>query len=869
MDESAGFDDAVGFSAVAGAAAGRELSTREVADWLDVSERSVRRAIASGELAAHRQGRGFRVTLESCKRYREGRLAAVRAVPMEPSPGPRLLRLPAPPAKPAPPLSRTSLVGRADELATVCAHLLAELPPPLTLTGPGGVGKTRLALAAGHALAQDFDDGVAFVDLAPLRDPGSVAAAIEQVLGVREAGDRPLEARIIAHLRHRHMLLILDNFEHLLPAAPLVGLLVAACPHLAVLATSRAPLRIRGERVLSVPPLAVVSAGRQVGRPDAVQLFVERAQAARADFALTEANAGTVDEICQRLDGLPLAIELAAARCATLSPQTLLARFALRLPLLATGPRDLALRHQSLHETIGWSYALLPAAEQAAFRALSVFAGGFTLPAAEELLSRGETAASSALDLVAALHAQSLLVRSEGTAGAPRFGMLETVREFAWEQLREQGEEAAAQRWHAEYYLRLVEDAAVRMPLTNGWWGLYEAEWGNLRSALDWSVKSENAPHTGGETAVGLRFGWALFGYWALRGQVGEGITWLEQALAAGKNEPPVARGRAMMALGFLTWYAGDLERTERLTSAALEVFEREGDTIAAGVCCLQQGYLAESRGDLAGAVAHLEYAQARYASAGYAEGVAAAGAHLGRVLGRLGDRERGRAVLTEAVAVLDRPQGGLWGAAIAYGDLGVLVAADGDVTQAAELVARGLGLHAAIGDELTVVVSLAAAAEVVAAAGQATAAAHLLGAAATLRERAGSSLWAVAGPRADRAAALTRLALGESAFGLAWAAGSRWATGEAIAAARSALELVADGTTTATAGTREDAGVLSPRELAVLKLVVQGQTDQEIAWSFGLRVSTVRSHMGNVRRKLGVVSRAAATAEYIRRGFL
>ncbi|MCA9877762.1 MAG: AAA family ATPase, partial [Thermomicrobiales bacterium] len=525
MPERAIHDDVKSLLLVARTEPGSGMTTRQAAAALGVSERTVRRAIARGALAATRERGAYRILPGAVDRYRAGAgqtprpdlphvLGSRRVVSL-----PRLL---------------TPLVGRQAELTAACAFLVDHPRALVTLTGPAGIGKTRLALAIAETLADHgggrFGDGAVFVDLAPIRDPEGVAPAIGRAVGVRESGGRPLLDGIIVHLHARALLLVLDNFEHVLSAAPVVSHVLAACPALAVLSTSRSPLQVRGEYVLTAPPLDVGEmAARPVGRfvphagashlrvptphqptpithrpPPAVELFVARASAVRADFALTTGNEPAIATICRRLDGLPLAIELAAARCAALSPEDLLARLDHRLPLLAHGPRDVAPRHQSLREAIAWSHELLSPHEQALFAHLAIFAGGFTMEAAEAVA--GVTGSGlSTLDLVTSLHAQSLLVRQESTAGTVRFGMLETVREFAREQLAASGEEPRLQRRHAEYFLDLAADVAGRVPRANLWWVPLEPEWGNLSAALAWTIAA-------GEPGLGMRLASALFG---------------------------------------------------------------------------------------------------------------------------------------------------------------------------------------------------------------------------------------------------------------------------------------------------------------------------------------------------------------------
>lgn len=709
-------------------------------------------------------------------------LAVARATPASESvvsatPADRDRRLP------SLPIPATNLIGRESELAAATL-LLAGGVRLLTLTGPGGAGKTRLALAVAAGLVANYPDGVAFVDLAPLRDARLVPAAIARILGIGEAGGRSARELLLAHLRGRCSLLVLDNFEHLLAIAPLLTELLDGCPRLAVLVTSRAALRLRGERRFPVAPLAAPPAGplsmEAIAAAPAVSLFVERARAVAPDFTLTPATACTVAAICRRLDGLPLAIELAATWVELLGPRTLLQRLERRLPLLSGGATDLPERQQAMRQTIAWSYDLLGPTEQTLFRRLGVFNGGWTLEAAEAVCRGGALLgdANAVLEALRGLVDNSLVRRVGGGETTPCFEMLETVHEYASEQLAASGEQLSIQRAHAEFMLQLARSAQRELtgPAQAQWVQRLEQELHNLRAALGWALD-------GGDSELAMRLCAALSGFWYNRGYYGEGRTWCLRALATAPGATPGARARVLFAAASLADIQHDYAEARSLIEQSVALSRTAGDRRWLAQSLAEMGMIARHQQDWEAARRSCEEALALYAEHPEPWGQRLALGVLGWVAEDQGDHVTARRLL-EASLTAAQASGSPIDITLQLNNLGIVALREGDVIEAVARHRAALRLTREVDAREPMACALEGLAAVASAGGDQGRAAWLLGAAGQLRAVIGSPRIAQFEDEYRRVHPRVLEALGEDAYMAAATAGAAAPLPEVLAAA-------------------------------------------------------------------------------------
>ncbi|MEO8285589.1 MAG: tetratricopeptide repeat protein [Chloroflexota bacterium] len=795
------------------------------------------------------------------------------------------------------PAQPTPIIGREAEIDSLVARLRQPDLRLVTLVGPGGVGKTRLAVQVAVDLLQQFNDGVWFVGLAPIVDPSLVIPTIAQTLDLHAPPGQPILTVLKEHLRSKHTLLLLDNFEQIMPAGSALAELLAACPNLKLLVTSRSALHLRGEQEFPVPPLTLPNLkNKRLPDPEALQqysavaLFAQRASSVKPDFTINSANAEAVVEICARLDGLPLAIELVAARVKLLQPQAILPRLQHGLHLLTDGAHDLPVRQQTLRSAIEWSYDLLTEEEQMLFRRLAVFVGGCTLEAAEVVCGLvangsvavdGRSATGDALRLdvlngIGSLINKSLLRQAESgdggeeeEQGEQRFTMLETIREYAWEQLEAVGIADVMRGRHAAYFVAMAEEteplltgAAQKESLDK-----LEREHDNFRAALKWCRTSENG------SEHGLRLAGALGRFWSSRDYLGEGREWLDEVLAKpGASAHTTLRTRALYVAAIIADNQGDYNAVRAFCRESLTIKREllEKSNMASSYILLAKAASNEGHYDEAQSLLQEGLAVAREASDSYG---------LAHCLNGLGELERlqddyvtAREHYTECLALF-RQMENANGIGFSLHNLAHVYVHEGKPAQAAALLDEGLALYKKLGNRLGIAMCVSAMSGVAIGYGQPLRAAKLLGAAQALLEFIGALLDPADLMEYKRNEEAARKQLREGAFLASWMEG-RAMTPEQVASIRDMSEHNREPAASLTetdraAAARQPAQKhlpqasndgLSARELDVLRLIGQGLSDANVAAQLCLSPHTVRAHLRSIYSKIGVTSRSAAT---------
>ena len=607
------------------------------------------------------------------------------------------------------PAQLTTLVGREQEVAAACSLLQRPEVRLLTLTGPGGVGKTHLALQVATELLPDFADGISFVPLASISDPSLIVPTIAQSLKLREAGGQSLLERLKNFLHEKRLLLFLDNFEQIIRAARVLTDLLETCPFLKLLVTSREVLRVRGEQEFPVLPLALpdlehLPASEALSQYAAVDLFLQRVRSVKPDFQVTDDNAGTIAAICTRLEGFPLALELAAARVRMLSLQALLARLEHRLEVLTQGPRDVHVRQQTLRNAIAWSYNLLDPMEQRLFRWLSVFVGGPTLEAAEAVCTVLDNGEIQVLEGVSSLIDKSLLQPIEqkgGEKGESRLRMLESIREYGLECLVANGEAETVRESHARYYLKLAEQTEQDLggPRQAVWLERLELEHDNLRAAMHWCLEQGETGKAGHSVEMPLRLGAALLRFWLIRGHWNEGLTYLERALSLSEERTAIGRAKALYATGSLALAQGDLDRTIALGEESLVLFRELGEKRGTALSLHLLGRAARRRGNFTAARTWNEEALALWREVGDKWGIISLLDISASVALEQGDYARARVLFEEGLAFW-KEIGNKEGTAYSLWLLARVFLFQGDSMKAHSLLEESLNLSREIGDK-------------------------------------------------------------------------------------------------------------------------------------------------------------------------
>jgi non-specific serine/threonine protein kinase len=815
----------------------RALSAVEAAVLLGVSQRTSRRAIARGALPASKRNGQYRIEQATLDRYARDTARAYRSPPVVVEPNaPARFDLGRP---------RSPLIGRTQELTELCAALSERSALLITLTGPGGVGKTRLALEVAAQVEQAFPNGVHIVGLAPVRDADLVAPAIAQSFGLEGGSSGDAVDRIVRAVHYQRILLVLDNLEQVATAAPTISRIFHLCPHLTVLCTSRAPLRISDEVDYAVSPLTLADplgtgSFDELVSADAVQLFVTRAQAVKRDFAPTAENVAAIAAICARLDGLPLAIELAAARIRVLSPGALLDRLDPRLPLLTGGPHDRPSHQQTVRDTIAWSYDLLSPDDQTLFRQLSVFVGGFSFSAAEAVAR-----SPMVLDGVTSLIEQSLVLQTTDALGETRYTMLETVREFGRELLAETSEEADTRARHAAWTLNFArqghfawsrQDYAV-------WNDRMEGERGNVREALTWAIDT-------GQTELAMRLAVESNRFWRTRGPVSEGVDWLERALALEGEAPPLLRTEALQLSADLATVAGDLDLALRRAAEGEAIAREIGNPGRLDMVLCVKARILFLTGDFETAISLLEEGLALGPLHGFKGNIASDLCNLGVATRLAGDPERAVPIFESGWA-LSAEIGNTYLASTVIMCLADALRDLGETTRAKTLYRDGLRLAIEQHERRNQAIGISGLAALAASAGDSKQAARLCGSASALLDQVGAAMTPGGQECYGLASRSARAALGDATFEREWNAGRN----------RSPQAVLLDAQDKQPA---RSAG-LTRRELDVLRLLADGRSNREIADALFISERTVTNHVAGILSKLGVRSRSAATSYALR----
>lgn len=776
------------------------------------------------------------------------------------------------------------IIGRAGEVAEAGQWLLRAYVRLLTFTGPAGVGKSRLALEVARSLGEEFADGVHFIELSPLGDPGLVMPTIAQVLRVRELPARPLHERLAQSLADRSLLLVLDNFEHLVSAAREVAELLAACPGLKLLITSREVLRVSWEQEFPVAPLGLPDL-RHLPPPEAlvqvpaVEFFVARARTVSPTFVLTAHNARVIAEICIKLDGLPLAIELTAVGIKAFSPEAILARLQDRLDVLTTGLRDRPARQRTLQAAMDWSYELLTEAERALLRRLAPFAGGFSPEAAEAVSGEAEVAGGQILHLLTRLVDKSLV--SQTSAGRHlRYRMLETVRRYAEDKLKGAGEAGAARSGHLNWCVELAERAEPELqgPEQRAWLDRLEQEHDNLRAGIAWSLEE-------GQTEGALRLAGALWGFWYVRGYWTEGRRWLDAVLAMDGGAGGALRAKAINAIAVLTWaqgdhdgaatrceegialcravddraglafslnllalvmrHRGDFDRATQMLEESLALRRALGDPSGIASSLSSLGIIASYRSDYARAMRFFEESLTLRRQLGDRGGIAECDYFLGIIMFHQGDRRQATEYFEQCLTHF-RDLGDRAGTASALTNLGMLAQYHGEADRAARLYGESLSLRCELGDRQGIAECLERLAEVARAQGRPRRAARLAGAAEAVHGDLGVSRHKARG--GDRSRLGRRIDLDA-----ARAEGRAMTLEQVLAYVRTAETSRRDRGTTGS--------LLTRREREIAALIARGMTNRQIARALVITEGTAANHVQHILNKLGFDARAQIAA--------